>query len=147
MQNITTKTSGEIIDSATALFDQAKEQVQAWIPEKMNISDVERSVSGVIGTALAAFAVSRFLKSDYLFGSLALIGGAGLLTRGATGKCPVSKAMGLDTRTGGNVEGSSEKLGTSSSHDFASVSAPKGTLNSGAKTTFNANSAPTTPRH
>lgn len=58
---------------------------------KQNIGDVERMTTGAIGLALAAFGLSR--RSP--FGILLAIGGAGLLSRAATGYCPLNEAAGL----------------------------------------------------
>ena len=58
---------------------------------KQNIGDVERMTSGALGLALAAFGLSRRGP----FGILLALGGAGLVTRAATGHCPFNEAAGL----------------------------------------------------
>lgn len=58
---------------------------------KQNVGDTERLVSGAVGLALAAFGASR--RSP--LGFLLALGGAGLVTRAATGYCPLNEATGL----------------------------------------------------
>ena len=58
---------------------------------KQNIGDVERMTSGAIGVALAALGVSKRGP----FGLLLALGGAGLVTRAASGHCPFNAAAGL----------------------------------------------------
>lgn len=58
---------------------------------KQNIGDVERMTSGAIGIALAIFGASR--RSP--FGFILALGGAALVTRAATGHCPLNEAAGL----------------------------------------------------
>ena len=60
----------------------------------MNVSQPERWVSIIGGSALTAFAVSR---RSWPAAILTLIGGA-LLFRGATGHCPIYEAVGANTR-------------------------------------------------
>ncbi len=58
---------------------------------KQNVGDVERMTSGAIGVALAVFGASR--RSP--FGFILALGGAALVSRAATGYCPLNKAAGL----------------------------------------------------
>lgn len=58
---------------------------------KQNIGDVERMASGAMGVALAVFGLSR--RSP--FGILLALGGASLVSRAATGYCPLNEAAGL----------------------------------------------------
>jgi uncharacterized membrane protein len=66
--------------------------------EKTNVSNPERWVSVIAGSALAAFGLARRSKSGV---ALAGLGGA-LVWRGATGFCAVYNALGLSTS--GRVE-------------------------------------------
>jgi hypothetical protein len=62
---------------------------------KENVGTVERWTSGAGGAALLAWALARRPYSA-LSGALAL-GGAALLFRGASGRCPVYASLGVDT--------------------------------------------------
>lgn len=61
--------------------------------EKVNVGTVERVISGLSGTGMAAYGIAR--RSP---GSLALAAGGGfLLYRSITGQCPVYDAIGVTT--------------------------------------------------
>jgi uncharacterized membrane protein len=57
-----------------------------------NLSFTERAVSVLIGFGLMGAAVQP--RPNKVLSLLALLGGAGLAIRGATGHCPVKQAMG-----------------------------------------------------
>lgn len=60
-----------------------------------NVGKIERWASMIGGGALLAYALKSYPLSK---GSTALaLGGAALLFRGATGRCPVYNALGVDT--------------------------------------------------
>lgn len=60
-----------------------------------NVGKIERWASMIGGGALLAYALKGYPLSK---GSAALaLGGAALLFRGATGRCPVYNALGIDT--------------------------------------------------
>ena len=61
--------------------------------QRVNVSDVERWLSGIAGAGLAALA----LKERGVGGGLAAVTAAALLYRGATGHCPVYGAVGVST--------------------------------------------------
>ncbi len=73
-----------------------------------NLSFNERAISVVAGLGLAAAGVKP--RPNPLLNVLALLGGAYLAYRGATGHCPVKAAIedagGLDRLTGGGSGGS-----------------------------------------
>jgi hypothetical protein len=61
-----------------------------------NVANLERWISLLGGGALLAYAARRQPRLAPLSGALAL-GAAELLFRGATGHCPVYRALGLNT--------------------------------------------------
>lgn len=72
---------------------------------RRNISDLERVLSIAGGGALVAYALTRGRRQS--FAGAALTTGAGLVARGMTGYCPISAAVGRNTR----VEGTRDALG------------------------------------
>ena len=62
----------------------------------VNVGRVERWLSMVAGSALAAYAARR----RDVPGGLAAVAGAALLYRGGTGHCPINSAIGRDTAHG-----------------------------------------------
>ena len=56
-----------------------------------NVGDIERMTNGAIGLALAVYGLTRRSPFGFLVG----IGGVALLSRAATGHCPVNEAVGL----------------------------------------------------
>jgi len=86
------------MSSSTALFEGTP-----------NLSFNERAISVVAGLGLAAAGVKP--RPNPLLNVLALLGGAYLAYRGATGHCPVKAAIedagGLDRPTGGLMGGGS----------------------------------------
>lgn len=78
----------------------------------VNVGNVERGISLLVGGALVAQALRR--QQTPLCWALGL-GGAALALRGATGYCPVHQALGRNTAEGagnwqGTREGSQERL-------------------------------------
>jgi uncharacterized membrane protein len=59
----------------------------------MNVGDYERLASAIAGSALALYGISRRTLGGT---ALAVVGGC-LVFRGATGRCPVYAALGIDT--------------------------------------------------
>jgi uncharacterized membrane protein len=67
------------------------ENIPGFAGEK-NLSFTERAVSTLIGFGLMGAAVQP--RPNKLLSLLALLGGAGLAIRGATGHCPVKATLG-----------------------------------------------------
>jgi uncharacterized membrane protein len=62
-----------------------------------NVSNPERWLSVVAGTAVAAYGLTRRSVSGFVLAAL----GGGLVWRGASGLCPVYKSLGMSTATEG----------------------------------------------
>lgn len=58
----------------------------------VNVSSTERWISGIAGTALAVYGISR----RRFWGAAVALIGAGLAQRGATGHCDIYAALGID---------------------------------------------------
>lgn len=67
------------------------EDIPGFAGEK-NMSFTERAISTLIGFGLMAAAVQP--RPNKVLSLLALLGGAGLAIRGATGHCPVKASLG-----------------------------------------------------
>src|SRR4029450_11152043 len=65
----------------------------ARVRSRRNISEVERWLSAVAGTALTAYGLSRRGSSGWAFAAL----GAMLVQRGASGHCHTYEAFGINT--------------------------------------------------
>jgi hypothetical protein len=65
----------------------------ARVRSRRNISDVERWLSAIAGTALTAYGLSRRRSSRWALTAL----GAMLVQRGATGHCHTYEAFGINT--------------------------------------------------
>lgn len=61
-------------------------------PQKQNVGDTERLISGIAGGALAAFGLAR----RSIGGAFLAAGGAALLLRGLTGHCNIYRAFGIN---------------------------------------------------
>ena len=61
-----------------------------------NVAGVERWASAIGGAALAAYGITH-LKGHTMKGAMMSAAGASLITRGATGFCPVYAAAGINT--------------------------------------------------
>jgi hypothetical protein len=68
-----------------------------------NVGTLERWISTLGGGALLAWGLGRNPRRSPLAGALAL-GGAAILARGATGRCPVYGALGKSTARRGDGE-------------------------------------------
>lgn len=73
-----------------------------------NLSFNERAISLVAGLGLAAAAVKP--RPNPLLNVLALVGGAVLALRGATGHCPIKAAIG-DSSAQDHIAGATESSG------------------------------------
>ena len=69
-------------------------------PSETNVSNPERWLSVVAGTAIAAYGLARRSVSGLTLAGL----GSALVWRGATGQCPVYKTLGLSTAEDGDHE-------------------------------------------
>ena len=67
------------------------ENIPGFVGEK-NLSFTERAISTLIGFGLMGAAVQP--RPNKVLSLLALLGGAGLAIRGATGHCPVKATLG-----------------------------------------------------
>ena len=67
------------------------EDIPGFAGEK-NLSFTERAISTVVGFGLMGAAVQP--RPNKILSLLALLGGAGLAIRGATGHCPVKATLG-----------------------------------------------------
>jgi uncharacterized membrane protein len=62
----------------------------------MNVAEVERWASAIGGAALTAIGIKQ-LKERSMAGAVMTAAGVGLISRGATGHCPVYAAAGINT--------------------------------------------------
>jgi uncharacterized membrane protein len=62
----------------------------------MNVAEVERWASAIGGAALTAIGIKQ-LKQRSMAGAVMTAAGVGLISRGATGHCPVYSAAGINT--------------------------------------------------
>ena len=74
---------------------QAKDGLSRIAPHEQNLSDNEKKLSILGGSALGAIALTRITKPS---GWLLLGAAAGLIIRGSTGYCSVYHALGVDTK-------------------------------------------------
>src|SRR5262245_57135530 len=72
-------------------FPDDADDVRVW--SRRNVSDLERWLSAAAGSALTAYGLSRRRSSGWLLAGL----GALLLERGASGRCHVYEAFGINT--------------------------------------------------
>jgi uncharacterized membrane protein len=78
----------------------AQEAASRILPSQRNVASPERWGSIIAGVALASWGLARRNVSGSV---VALLGGA-LLWRGATGKCPIYKSLGISTRPDSELE-------------------------------------------
>ncbi|HKO00883.1 MAG TPA: SRPBCC family protein [Thermoanaerobaculia bacterium] len=71
--------------------------IEATSATNANVSNPERWLSVVAGTAVAAYGLTRRSVSGLVLAAL----GGGLVLRGATGQCPVYNSLGISTATDG----------------------------------------------
>src|SRR3954467_12930491 len=68
----------------------------------INVADVERWASALGGAALTAYGIARLRDRTPAGGALAAAGTM-LMYRGATGRCPMYAAAGINTASGGDT--------------------------------------------
>ena len=62
-----------------------------------NLADVERWAHAIGGAALTAFGLKQLKEDRSVAGAMLAAAGGGLILRGATGRCPVYRAAGINT--------------------------------------------------
>lgn len=67
---------------------------------RVNVGNIERLISGIIGGALIGYAITNRNKTSIPLGLF----GAGLLFRGATGQCEAYRALGVNTADNSSSE-------------------------------------------
>ncbi len=63
----------------------------------VNVGDVERWASALGGAALAAYGIKQWSEERSVPGAMVTAAAAALIARGATGRCPIYAATGIDT--------------------------------------------------
>src|SRR5258708_146228 len=66
-----------------------------------NVAEVERWASAIGGAALAAYGLTQ-MKDRKMAGAMIAAAGASLISRGATGRCPMYAAAGINTARAGS---------------------------------------------
>lgn len=65
--------------------------------EKINVGEMERTASNVVGGILGLYAIKKIFDGNFIVGATTLATAAGLVFRGSTGHCPMYDAAGINT--------------------------------------------------